>query len=961
MNQLADSKSVRERIEQAQYTGATHLDLSQMDLTELPDSIGNLTQLKTLDVSFNKLTTLSKSLGKLSQLETLKLYGNQLTTLPQSLSPLANLKELWLGKGLFGNPIENVPPVIQYFKQLEILDISRSQISFLPEWIGELSQLREIFLNPSKVVTLPSSLTKLEHLNMLMLDGSPLSPELSAVYRQGLDEVKIHLQEQAAKEIVLHEAKLLLIGDGEIEKRSLLGALRGDKWIENRATTQGVDVDIIFLTVTTDSGKGITLTGWNFGRQNIYSHTHQLFFTAPAIYLTVWNPLQGTEQCRAGEWIEIVKHRIYDKARDDSQPRVIVVAVHDGPQGRMNHIDEQTLRNKFGDLIVGFHHVDSKSKEGLDELKQVIAQTAINIPQVGRPVAESWKRVLDAVHKRRETDAWISYDDFLILCEQEGVGVSVARTYSAILNELGHWIHYSAVPMLKDTIILRPEWLSKAISFVLEDKKARDEGGLVQHDYLSELWNNSTRTEKERYPIKLHPLFLKLMERFDLSYEVERSDADAPKASLIAQLVPTKRPDDWEQSWVKRTGDAERTRVCRIVDANTGRTAEAEGLMYRLIVRLHRYSLGRENYDKSRHWKTGMILDGGVEGKALIEKIDGDIYITVRAAYPTSFLGYLCSEITGLVSSFWKGLDPRLYVPCPTDKCKGLLERNEMDAFRHQGMDKVRCGVCGKFHTIDSLLAPTAARPRWQDAVDRLEKGQQQIFQASQTNVSLSESLGVQLRALMSQVEEQYKALLTTLIDPAKDGPRLFSMEPVNRSQFDFNTWTHEEFRLTLWCEHTRLPLPLLNPNDPSLGVYTIKLSKDWVRKAAPLLRVMSVTLKLALPMAAPSIKLATDENDYKVFSEQLDFCKQSADTLLAGGEKIGSWLTTADTMDLTYTQDETRAAIKAKGSVLRELHKKLEGKDPTSQFGRLAKVQNKRHEFLWVHPQFASQYGSTF
>ena len=89
--------------------------------------------------------------------------------------------------------------------------------------------------------------------------------------------------------------------------------------------------------------------------------------------------------------------------------------------------------------------------------------------------------------------------------------------------------------------------------------------------------------------------------------------------------------------------------MCRIVDAETGRTAEVEGLLYRLIVRLHRYSLGRNNYFDSRHWKTGMILDDGFNGRAFIEEIGGDVQVTVQAAYPERFLHLLCEEVNWLV------------------------------------------------------------------------------------------------------------------------------------------------------------------------------------------------------------------------------------------------------------------------------------------------------------------------
>lgn len=47
------------RIEAARLEVATELDLSGMGLTELPETIGSLTQLQTLDLAGNELTELT--------------------------------------------------------------------------------------------------------------------------------------------------------------------------------------------------------------------------------------------------------------------------------------------------------------------------------------------------------------------------------------------------------------------------------------------------------------------------------------------------------------------------------------------------------------------------------------------------------------------------------------------------------------------------------------------------------------------------------------------------------------------------------------------------------------------------------------------------------------------------------------------------------------------------------------
>ncbi|MEM9271473.1 MAG: COR domain-containing protein [Cyanobacteria bacterium P01_F01_bin.143] len=976
-----------QKIAEALQEGATKLYLNDMKLTEIPEAIANLTQLQTLNLCRNRITKIPDVIANLTQLQILDLSHNLISKIPDAISHLTQLQIL----DICINNVSNLPDSIKNLQKLNSIAISANNFVSFPYQITTLTELREIYANHNKIIELPDEIINLINLKKLILGGeelsshwirhsessqanqltslpyklielgnlielnlddNPLNPDLAAAYEQGLDAVMQYLSAKAEGEIILNEAKLILIGEGEVGKTSLLGALRGDEWIENRQTTHGVEVDIKSLAVTEpESNTEITLNGWDFGGQNIYRHTHQIFFTAPAIYLAVWNPRRGPEQCRVDEWIKMVKHRAYEETRPDEKPRILVIATHGGPKERLDHIDEQSLRDEFGDLIVGFLHVDSKYEIGLAELKKLISQTAVEIPQVGRSVPASWKRVLDAIRQRSETDAWISYEQFLTLCNEQNVDVPLAKTYAAILNELGHFIHYNTDPVLKDTVILKPEWLSKAISFVLEDKQVKDQNGLVRHSRLEQLWDDPARGE-DRYPKHLHPLFRKLMERCDLSYQVELPEIDAPPTNLMAQLVPSKRPDQWEQDWILKEGDTEQTQICRILDAATGRTAEAEGLMYRLIVRFHRYSLGKKNYDLSRHWKNGMLLDDGFNGRAFIEEIDGDIYVRVRAAYPSWFLAHLCSEITWLVKSFWKGLDPRLYIPCPTKNCQGLLERDAIIKFKKRKMPEFYCSVCTQFHDIDSLLATVTAQPEWQNAVTELKQGQQQILDAVEDNF---DSLSVQLRTLMSQADEQYQALLTTLTDPAKDGPRLFSIEPCDRSKFNPRQWTSEKFRITLWCEHKRVPLPVMNGEGDRRGVYEIELKREWFKRASPLLRIMSVTLKLALPIAIPGTKLATDDAEYKNIAEQLEFGVKSANSFLKGSDQIGDWLVEGDAMEVDQSTENTRTIIRAQGSLLRELHVLIKAQDPS--FGGLERVQNKRREFLWVHSDYVSEY----
>ncbi|WP_417387665.1 COR domain-containing protein [Gimesia sp.] len=942
------------KIADARYTKSNHLDLSypsyelgQGKLNELPVSLLKLPKLQELNLSFNDFKQLPKWLMQLKKLEVLNLAQNNFKSLPKWLDQLNELREL----DISGNILTSFPKCLRKLTKLESINLNENQLKEIPDWIGELTNLRRIYLKKNELKDLPDSIVQInKKLLTLELSDNPLNNELGAAQKVGFSAIQEYLEAKAEEKITLNEAKLILIGEGEVGKTSLLGALRGDPWIEKRKTTHGVEVDIKTLTLTDDeSGKKITFNGWDFGGQNIYRHTHQLFFTTPAIYLAVWNPRRGPEQCCVDEWIKMVKHRAYDESRQEERPRIFVVATHGGPKERLAHIDEQSLRDEFGDLIVSFHHVDSHKKNGLEELKKAIAKTAAEIPSVGRTVPANWKNVLDSLREMSEAQPYITFKQFQSTCNQLKVTNKLANTYAAILNELGHLIHYDGDAELRNTVILKPEWLSKAISYVLEDKQVKEQNGLVRHDRLKEIWNASDRPVRERYPDELHPVFLKLMERFDLSYRVVIPEEHAPKCSLVAQLVPGRRSEGWEQEWPKESepGDTERTQVCRLVDAETGRTVRVEGLMYRLIVRLHRYSLGRNNFFNSRHWKTGMILDDGPNGRAFIEEVGGDIYIKVRAAYPERFLHLLCEEVRWLVEPFWIGLNCQFAVPCEPS-CKGLLKLDEMIDYIKEGIDKVRCPVCAKFHLINDKLTTTAPRPDFFHAVKELKQGQEEIKLGMETGFK---TVGTSLRRLISQADEQFAALMMTLTDPAKEGPRLFSFEPVDPNFLDKPKWIADKFRLTLWCEHSRLPLPVLT-GDQRLGVYEIQISREWVRQSAPYLKVLSATLSLVLPIASSTTKYVMNETDDKTFAKQLDFVKTFAESFLDVGTHVSDWLVNNNDTNL-----EPAREIYAQGELLRKLHAILKDKDPYNSFGGLVCVQDKQYNYFWVHKQFADKY----
>jgi len=536
-----------------------------------------------------------------------------------------------------------------------------------------------------------------------------------------------------------------------------------------------------------------------------------------------------------------------------------------------------------------------------------------------------------------------------------------AQLFVTLSHRLGHLIHYAHDPTLRDIVVLKPDWLATAISFVLDDKHTRDAHGLVSFTRLSQLWDDPTREEEFRYPPKLHPVFLRLMERFDLSYRV----AGAEETSLIAQLVPDVRPDPvpgWAVAAAE--GDEQQIQICRIVEAKSGQSAAAEGLFYQLIVRLHKFSMGRVNYEESVHWQRGLVVDDDFNGRALLEHAGNDVRITVRAPYPERFLAALTYEVKWLVESFWAGLRCDVMVPCLVPCGKGapgtgLFEVQKLIESKRRHRQDYPCPVCNEWQSIDSLLRNAPAVQRM--PVEKLLVGfnemkgalsgvRELLIRQHGEAVGRFDKMDSRTQRILSKVDDTFSQMMQALTDEAREGPRLFSFQPVESGFFDRPKWVNQKFRLTLWCEHSRLPLLALNGKGDGRGVYELSIPREWFVKAAPFFKVLTSTLSLVLPVASSATKLLVDEASYKGIEKELDLGQKSIDSVIKGGEKTGSWLGRSDAPDL-----ERGDAIHAQGAILRQLHVWLKEKDPG--FGGLIRVRNKRQEFLWVHPQFEKEY----
>lgn len=124
------------------YTsGVETLDLSGIGLSVLPASVENLKDLRNLDICGNKLiTNLPEEIGKLRNLRVLNLSGTRITKLPESIGNLVLLEELYLSSN-----IGDLPNSITNLKNLRIFDAAGCDNAKF--WTVKLQTLKSVNKN----------------------------------------------------------------------------------------------------------------------------------------------------------------------------------------------------------------------------------------------------------------------------------------------------------------------------------------------------------------------------------------------------------------------------------------------------------------------------------------------------------------------------------------------------------------------------------------------------------------------------------------------------------------------------------------------------------------------------------------------------------------------------------------------------------------------------------------------
>ena len=606
-----------------------HLDLGGNQLARLSAGIGQLSNLKVLNLSGNRLITLPSEIGQLTKLQELNLSGNQLAVLPPEIGQLTNLESLELGGLPGGNQIMRLPDEIGKLTQLIRLDLSSNQLTSLPPEISSLANLKKLDLRGNHLTSLPEEIVSLTNLSWLDLDGNQLSlpPEILGLKNEPQQLIRAYIQHKADSATKhLNEAKLLIVGQAEVGKTSLVRRLVERRYNSNEPKTEGIDIRKWLLHV---NGREIRLNIWDFGGQEILHATHQFFLTKRSLYLLVLDARKGEQDSKLEYWLKIIQ-----SFGGDSPIIVIINKIDEHPL----ELDQRGLQAKYP-TIKTFVSTSCKNDTGIAKLEEIIKAEVNRLEHITTewsPASFTIKTQLEEMH-----DDFIPYSRYISMCQDVGIIDEVGqRALIRYLHDLGIVLNFQDDPRLEDTNILNPKWVTNGVYQILNSNELFQSKGILEREMLGQI------LDSRAYPKNKHLFIIDMMRKFELCFDFEGL---IDKKFLIPGLLTKEEP--YTGDWLDALTFQYHYKVL------------LDSVISRFIVRMHSF------IHQNTYWRNGVVLfHEENEAKALIkaDQEDKKIYIWISGPEHSrrTFLAIIRSHFEHIHKTIPK-LEAKEKVPLP--------------------------------------------------------------------------------------------------------------------------------------------------------------------------------------------------------------------------------------------------------------------------------------------------------
>jgi len=262
---------------------------------------------------------------------------------------------------------------------------------------------------------------------------------------------------------------------------------------------------------------------------------------------------------------------------------------------------------------------------------------------------------------------YISYDEYLRICEIFGLNEERAKWLSQFFHDLGVILHFQDDLILRKTVVLNHEWVTQGVYNVLDCQKVKDNDGVFTDNDLIQVWSDKKYREK-------HSELLSLMknDKFEVCFELE------PGKYLAPRLLPV---DEVEYEWRTLKDNLHFEYRYQFLP---------KGILTRFIVKRN-----NDIYNKT-YWQYGVLIHYEDTMAIVRERyFNRKITISLEGSNKKEFLGVIRKTLKEIHEDY-RNLEYKEMIPCNCKHCQKsktphFFEYRELRQYSREGVQTINC------------------------------------------------------------------------------------------------------------------------------------------------------------------------------------------------------------------------------------------------------------------------------
>jgi len=239
--------------------------------------------------------------------------------------------------------------------------------------------------------------------------------------------------------------------------------------------------DESYLVDARHDANSVALSLWDFGGQFVFYSMHHIFLTKTGMYMLVFDQRDllrenETNLQNLSFWLRSIRLHaplapviLAGTFSHEIKEKLQVKTIDNLLKGFIEDFGTNVVFNQRENLY--FHAIDNKYGTGISNLRSSVEAATLKDVSVSQEVSVRWMGLLDQIIEKRKSSPYLTFSQVRDIGKGENILTqSELETALSLFHERGFVVHLTSTNVLKQIIVLKPQWLVDCLCKVIRDK-----------------------------------------------------------------------------------------------------------------------------------------------------------------------------------------------------------------------------------------------------------------------------------------------------------------------------------------------------------------------------------------------------------------------------------------------------------------------------------------------------------